>query len=481
MRAGVALAALTGLALALRLPGLDESLFGDELFTYAAATEGGAGDAIDGARRESTPPGHFLMAWLSAKLGDDTVTVRLPSLVAGVAAVPATYWLGRRAVGRPAALAGAAIVALSSTAIFYSDEARAYAVTALLVTVALAALLEACDRGGRRWWVVVWAASAGAIYCHYTAALPLAAAFAWFLWARRDRLRPLLATAAAVGIAYLPWVPSFGTDSLLGGDYLSAESVVRFTARLLPGHPYVPLPELPGTPWAALLGVSVAAGLAFLVARARRGEAPRRPSPELVLLLAAVALTPAGLLLYSLLGTDIYQPRYLLVVLAPLALLLGALLTAPPGRLGIATAAAALVAVGAGGASTAFDPDDRRPAYRQAAEHVEERLRPGDGLAEVPLFLNPDPSQRIFTVQLDEPRRVFLAVPVRRPDGSYAPVLAPAAWEPVRRGRELYVVLPETPAGFVPPPPPRGLRARRLEERRWRGFVRVAVVRYGPP
>jgi 4-amino-4-deoxy-L-arabinose transferase-like glycosyltransferase len=478
MRAGAAVAVLTALALALRLPGLDDSLFGDELFTFAAATDGGLGDAIEGAQRESSPPLHFMLAWLFAKLGDETVTIRLPSLVAGLAAVPATYVLGRRTVGRQAAVVGAAIVALSATAIFYSHEARAYALSALLVIVVLAALLEACDGGGWRWWALVWAASAGAIYSHYTAALPLAAAFAWVVWAHRDRLRALLVTSAAVGFVYLPWLPSVGTDPLLGGDYLSGDVILRSFARLLPGHPYVTLPDLPGTPLTALLGLCALTGIAFVAARARREAV--RPSPELVLLLGIVLVTPAGLLLYSLFGTDIYGSRYLIVILAPLALVLGAVLTAPPRPIAAVLTAGALLAVGAGGLSTAFDADDRRPPYRQAAEYVEASLRPGDGLAEVPLFLNRDPSQRVFTAHLDRPRRVFKALPVRQPDGSYAPVLEPGAWEPIRRGRDLYVVGPQTVAGFVPPIPPRGLRVRNLGQRRWRGVIPVVVLRYGP-
>ena len=479
MRGWLAAAGLTALALALRIPGFDDSLFGDELFTHALATRGGLGDVVDGVREaESTPPLYFILAWLCAKVGDATVTIRLPSLLLGVAAVPATYWLGSRTVGTRPALAGTAIVATSATAIFYSTEARAYAAAACLVTVALVALLAACAGGGRRWWVLVWAASAGALYCHYTAWLPLVAAFGWVLWARRERARSLLLTAAAVGIAYVPWLPFAGTDPLLGtGGHFTAESFVRFSFRSLPGHPYMTLPELPGRPLLVLLGLSVAVALAVVGARVRRAAVRPVPSPELVLLMAATVATPAGLAAYSLFGTDIYQPRSLLLSLAPLALLLGALLTAPRGALGAATTAAGLLAIAAGGFMAAFDVDARRPPYGEVAELVDSQLRAGDGVAEVPLFLR-GPPQRIFRVQLDDPRRVFQALPVRRADGSYGVVLEPAAWAPVRRGGTLYVVVPQTPAGFVPPTPPRGLRVRVVETRRLRGLIDVELVRY---
>ena len=48
----------------------------------------------------------------------------------------------------------------------------------------------------------------------------------------------------------------------------------------------------------------------------------------------------------------------------------------------------------------------------------------------------------------------------------------------MRRGAELFVVVPQTPAGFVPPRAPAGLRVRLVERRRWRGFHDVAVYRY---
>ena len=47
------------LALALRLPGLGQSLYGDELFTYELAIRPSLGDALAGVRSslEVSPPG----------------------------------------------------------------------------------------------------------------------------------------------------------------------------------------------------------------------------------------------------------------------------------------------------------------------------------------------------------------------------------------------------------------------------------------
>jgi hypothetical protein len=106
-------AGLTLLALGLRAPQLDQSLFGDELpalWVIADRSLAGVFVALrDGP--DPNPPLFFLLAWLSAKLGDPTVWLRLPSLVFAAALVPATYVLGRMTVGRVAGLAGSAVVA----------------------------------------------------------------------------------------------------------------------------------------------------------------------------------------------------------------------------------------------------------------------------------------------------------------------------------------------------------------------------------
>ena len=76
---------------------------------------------------EITPPLSFLLTWLTTRLGESPELVRLPALVAGIAAIPLVYLLGVLTVGRRAALLGATLTALSPFMIFYSAEARATA------------------------------------------------------------------------------------------------------------------------------------------------------------------------------------------------------------------------------------------------------------------------------------------------------------------------------------------------------------------
>src|SRR6188472_414735 len=90
--------ALTGVAFALRLANLDQSLFQDEYWTYGVVTTNGFFHVASTVahNNEITPPLPFLLSWLAAQLGDPTVSIRIPSLILGTATVPVIYLLGKR-------------------------------------------------------------------------------------------------------------------------------------------------------------------------------------------------------------------------------------------------------------------------------------------------------------------------------------------------------------------------------------------------
>jgi 4-amino-4-deoxy-L-arabinose transferase-like glycosyltransferase len=167
----IALIGITAVGFALRVAGMDQSLYGDERYTYSIVTGHGLGGVWHQVYSTSiTPPLHYYLAWLSVQFGGDkTILVRLPSLLLGTATIPLLYVLAKRIGGTAVGLLAAGLLALSPFAIFYSTEARAYETVVFLVTVSTLALLKARD-GGRAWWVVYIIASCAAIWAHYTAA-----------------------------------------------------------------------------------------------------------------------------------------------------------------------------------------------------------------------------------------------------------------------------------------------------------------------
>jgi hypothetical protein len=386
-------AAITLLALLVRLAGLDESVFGDELFTYEIATRPGFGDMLDGVSGplEISPPLYFVLAWLAAKLGDPDVWIRVPALVAGVALVPAVYALGVRTVGRTAALTGAALLALSPFAVFYSAEARAYTLAALFVVLAALALLNALERDGWARWALFALAACAALFSHYTAIFALAAEVIWAAWARRDRMRELALACAAAGLVLLPWLPSFLDDRTAGFQTaienlnpLTLSFFLRSLGTAFVGNPYLRLRELPGEPVLVLLGAGLLLALAGALARRTEllGRARSDPGPALVVALALA--TPLGAALYSIPFTSVYVPRTLLASLPAFCLLLGFVIALAPRRLALPAAVLVMAALAIG----TFEAlgESPKPPYREAADWIGERSGPQDPVLQVGLI-----------------------------------------------------------------------------------------------
>ncbi|MGA8745583.1 MAG: glycosyltransferase family 39 protein, partial [Solirubrobacterales bacterium] len=132
---------------------------------------------------ESTPPLYYLLAWLwSRPFGTTEAGLRSLSALAGTASI-LTVYLGALALGlrRRAGLIAAAMVAVSPVLIWFSQDARAYALAFLLTSLSFVFFARARGGGGRRdlsWWAIF---SALAICTHYFAGFVVAAEAAWLL------------------------------------------------------------------------------------------------------------------------------------------------------------------------------------------------------------------------------------------------------------------------------------------------------------
>ena len=210
--ASAALLALVGgitlVGLLVRLPSFGQSIYGDELSTFFIVTGSTLGHVLhqleDARSVDLNPPLFFAAAWLAERFGESAELLRLPSLLAGVATIPLTCLLGLWTVGRRAGLVGAALVALSPFMIFYSTEARSFALLILLGLLSTLALLRAIETGGGWWWAAYAVCSCAAAYTNYTAVFLLAAQAAWALWAAPRARVWVLGANLAAALAYLP-------------------------------------------------------------------------------------------------------------------------------------------------------------------------------------------------------------------------------------------------------------------------------------
>lgn len=175
--------ALVLVAAWLRLVQCQESLWIDELHT-AWTVAAGMSQIPARAGQGNYSPLYFLLPWLSARVfGMHEWSLRLPSLLAGIALVPVCFLVARQWFrSRAIACLAAALVTFDPHLLFYSLDARPYAIIqlgAVLHAWLLGRLLQATRS--------VWEQTAfcllgiALVYLHYTTALLLVAEFTFSL------------------------------------------------------------------------------------------------------------------------------------------------------------------------------------------------------------------------------------------------------------------------------------------------------------
>jgi hypothetical protein len=214
-RTRLALAGIVALGAALRLYGLDrQSMWNDELGMITDIAWPTMRDVFMLGPEPSLIPGYWMImyVWTHA-FGTSEAAMRLPSALFGIATIPAMFALGRRWYGRCEGLIAAAITAVAWMPLYYSQEARPYALLLLGAVLSTAWLtdivvpLRAGTAPPRRALFLYGAATIGTVYSHYfgLAFIGLQAATAMLLLIRRPRT--LLPLAAVYGVVLVTFVP----------------------------------------------------------------------------------------------------------------------------------------------------------------------------------------------------------------------------------------------------------------------------------
>jgi mannosyltransferase len=484
-------AALMAIGVALRLAVAQQSLFADELSTHYMVAGRGLGDVISavGTDAEITPPLYFVASWLTTQVELNAQMLRAPSLLAGAVAIPLVYLLGLRTVGRRAALVAAALTAFSPFMVFYSSEARGYALMVTLVLGSTLALLAAIDSRRALWWVAYAACACAAVYTHYTAVFALAGQLLWALWAHPEARKPALAASFAAAVAFVPWLSGLRGDlDSTTTEILSALQPfelhwVRISlTHWAIGHPFAGegtgLRDLPGLPALVLFA------LALLIALAGALRPPLPPVDRRAALVVVLALSvPVGEAIASALGSNLFGTRNLAASWPAYALCLAALLLAAGPRLGAAAAALALAAF-AIGAAKMVDADFQRHDYDGVAAAIEERAGPRDVVVDG-ASLSPAGIPPALRVAFERPPRTFQ---LNRDEVTYDPfrIVAPAppvadvverATAAARGGRVYFVLIEDSPLGHEATAAlPAGFE--RVETRSWPGIDRLVLDVY---
>jgi mannosyltransferase len=204
----LALTAITTFAGVLRFGFLDQQSFWfDEAVTVHLVRKSlfGMLDALPSS--ESTPPLYYVLAWFWSRIfGTGEVGLRALSAVLGTATVPVAYALGRTFASHRAGVFAALLVSCSPLLIWYSQEARSYALLTFLTSLSVLAF-ELARRCPRRRELTWWAAVASlALATHYFAVFVVAAEATWLLaeHVRRRAVLCAVGAVAAAGVALFP-------------------------------------------------------------------------------------------------------------------------------------------------------------------------------------------------------------------------------------------------------------------------------------
>jgi mannosyltransferase len=367
-----ALAGLTAAGAAIRFAPLGvQSFHHDEVITVMRVLPGSFGHMLHEVKvSESNPPLYYVLAWgWTREFGLNEWGIRSLSALFGALTVPLGYAIGRQLASRRVGLILTGLLAFDPMLIWYSQEARSYALLVLFGALSFLFFVRALDtRRGRdlAFWAV---ASALALGSHYFAFFAVGIEAVWLAVALRDRWKavlPALAVVGAAGAALLPLIAAQTNPNHIGwieesplGNRLFETGVsflIGETGHVIAEPPRVHYAVLPA------IGVGLAA-LALLTLGTRRER--RGGLLGLGVGLGVLALAAAA----ALLGKDYVVERNLLPALVPLAVVVALGLGAARARF-----VGVLLAVALCSYWLAFDvyvtqtPNLQRPDYRAAAK-----------------------------------------------------------------------------------------------------------------
>jgi hypothetical protein len=313
----VIVAAVAVLGVWTRHPPLDAPLWIDEGLSVGIASHP-LGEIPHLLRLDGSPPLYYVLlhVWMSW-FGTSEASTHALSLTCALLAVPAAWWAARP-FGAAAGTLCAAIIALNPFVGLYAVETRMYALVLLLGLLCTGAFIRAFVEGRRPFAVALAVLLAALLYTHaWGGFLAVAMALVWLALlaaAPRRRRRLLVDGVIAFGgaiVLFAPWLPTLAYQTAHTGapwsHRPSGRSLTRAATRMLGGRQ----PET--------LLLLVGAGL-LLDGMGRRERSPRG------------GLAVAGVAILTLLAawwwSHTQQPawalRYLVVVLAPLAVALAA-------------------------------------------------------------------------------------------------------------------------------------------------------------
>lgn len=292
-----------------------QSLWFDEFFTTQVVSKGRLLSNI--AHKEGTPPLYFIAVWGWTKLFGDTDTAyRSLSAIVGTATVPVVYLAARELTrSRRIARVAAVLVAVNPMFVWFSQEARAYALFAFVGALSLLFCVRACARGRMRDLLLWGVASAAAVSTHYFAVFLVLPEAVWLLLSLRRQWRRVLVGSVPVVVAGpLLYLLFFSVQQDTNNQDWITKTPLGFRLAEAGRQSLIG----PGGPDDRLWAFGAALVLVAAVLAVVRGTRGERSATAVMVALGAtgLALPLAG----AAIGSDYFLGRNLIASLVPLAI-----------------------------------------------------------------------------------------------------------------------------------------------------------------
>jgi len=217
------------------------TLWFDEAFSWTLVTRFSPLNIISRTADDVHPPLYYLTLWCwTTFFGTSLISLRLPSVLFGVATAAGSFLVGRDAIegwredptrrygAQVTGLMSMALVATSAIQVRWSWEARMYTLATLLLIIGTWCILRALDASVERarwWWAGFATASTAMLYTHNYALFSFVGQCLFIVleFSRRGQRWPLpfqvpgfwsaVIAMAGVAWAYSPWLPVLQAQS----------------------------------------------------------------------------------------------------------------------------------------------------------------------------------------------------------------------------------------------------------------------------
>jgi 4-amino-4-deoxy-L-arabinose transferase-like glycosyltransferase len=379
---------VTAIGLLLRLCGLGaQSLWIDEVASVGNAGAFGNGGMTELAAADHVAPLHSMLLWLVMVVSAPTeAAVRMPSAIFGAAVVPVVGWLVYDMFrDTRLAVVSSLIMCCSPFAIWYSQEARMYSLFLFFSVVFVALSWRAAERPlGQALWISLVGVSTLGLYTHHFMAL-LIVAFGLYCAGRLGivsvRLWWWASTQALAIVFFLYWM-YLTFEHLDAGAGMPKPTFALWIPYTLFAFSFGPTlgPSVAeiretGIGWllsyqGPLVGVAALCA-AYLMYRGLREILKKEETRQAGIWCVIWLTVPVLLAIVVTTITNItYHPRYVIVSLPPLVIILAAGLTSilrsGTAALGAVVTFVILTSIGLGNLywNSAYAREDIRPVGR---------------------------------------------------------------------------------------------------------------------